>query len=474
MKKNLYLSIIILLMSSLGMSQVESSSFNATGSGYSTAYLTDYQCLGVNPANLGWQWNENKMNLGFFEFAGNVYSEPLTKKQLLTELYGNPITLSQSGKEEAAKKFNDALIFGNASFTDIGFSYQSEKFGGIAFNVREKFVWTSLLNETASNFLYLGYNDPYFDSLVPSGIGDTVGYSTNPQYASELYNGTDQNMFLIREFNLGYGRKVVNKDDFKLYLGVGFKFLMGYGVTQYYQEDNGANLIGVSALSPVFKVNYDTPTPSAITGTGYQKVGTGFGFDFGATFELLKSKMRIALAVTDIGSINWNGNVYEGNNGRVWKIETNGIDNYNIFEQGQLIESDNYPGDGDEWIGIMEKKLSLPTSFRGGMTYNINEKFDAGIDIFIPLKTEVPGSMLAPVYGFGGKYKPANWVEFSLGLVAGGKIKTSVPMGVTFYPINESSTWEIGFATRDFISLFSNNNPNFSVAFGFLRFSFGH
>lgn len=472
MKHFTFTILLVLLIYVSAYSQTESSSFNATGSGYSTAYLTDYQCLGINPANLGWQWNNNHMNLGFFELAGNIYSEPLTKKQLLNDLYGNPVTLSQTGKEEAAKKFNNSLLFGNASFTDLGFSYQSEKFGGIAFSIREKFVWSSILNETAANFLYLGYNDPYFDSLVTTG-GDTTGYATNPKYASELYNGTDQNMLLIREFNLGYGRKVVDKDNFKLYLGVGFKYLMGYGVTQYYQENSGSELIGVSALSPVFEVDYDTPTPSAITGNGYKKVGTGFGVDFGATFELMQSKMRIAVALTDLGSIKWDGNVYEGNNGRVWKIETAGIDNYNIFEQGKLIESDNYPGDGDEWIGIKEKKLSLPTALRGGMTYDINEKFDAGLDFYYPMKTEMPGSILAPMYGLGGKYKPTAWFELSLGVVGGGKVKTSIPLGVTFYPINESSTWEIGFATRDFISLFSNNNPNFSVAFGFLRFSFG-
>ena len=356
----------------------------------------------------------------------------------------------------------------------VGFSYQDEKIGGFAFNIRERMVWNSVLNTNAANFLYLGYNDPYFDSIVSESGYDTVGYSTNPRYASDIYNGTDQQFILFREYNFGYGKKIVDKDNFTFYLGVGIKYIVGYGMTQYYQEDNGKTLIGHSALSPVFNVDYDTPTPSQVNGSGYKKVGSGFGFDIGTTFEFYKKKIRLSLAVTDIGSINWDGNVYEGNNGRVWKINTKGIDNYNIFQQGQLIDSDNLPGDPDEWTGIQDKKLSLATTFRGGLQYDISNKFDVGFDILVPMKTNMPGTYLAPVYGFGGKYKPASWVDISAGVVTGGKFGTNVPLGLTFYPVNKKNNiWAIGFASRDLITLFSNDTPTVSLAFGFLRFSFG-
>lgn len=465
--------LLAILLSGYTVAQTEISSFNATGSGYSTASLTDYQCLGINPANLGWKHNDHKMNLGFLEFAGSVYSEPLTKKELLHNLLGNPITLSDAEKADAAKKFVDTQLFGSASLMWIGFSYQDEKIGGFAFNIRERLLWNSKLNKDAANFLYLGYNDPYFDSLVVEN-NDTVGYSTDPRYASNIYNGTDQQFLLYREFNFGYGRKVVEKDNFTFYMGIGIKYIMGYGMTQYYQDDNGNNLVGYSALSPAFGVDYDTPTPSQLEGNGYQKVGSGFGFDIGTTFELLQKKLMISLSVVDIGSINWDGNVYEGNNGRVWKINTKGIDNYNIFEQGELIDSDNLAGDPDEWTGLQDKKIELATTMRGGMKYKIDEKFECGLDVLVPFKTEMPGSYLAPVYGVGGKYRPAEWVDISLGVVTGGKCGTNLPFGVTFYPVNKESTmWTLGVATRDLITMFSNNNPTVSAAFGFLRFSFG-
>ena len=69
---------------------------------------------------------------------------------------------------------------------------------------------------------------------------------------------------------------------------------------------------------------------------------------------------------------------------------------------------------------------------------------------------------------------PANWVQLSMGVVTGGKFGTNVPFGVTFYPIkNDSNTWEIGIATRDMLTLFKQHDPTVSIAFGFLRFSFG-
>lgn len=465
--------ILAILLSGYAVAQTELSAFNATGSGYSTASLTDYQCLGINPANLGWKHNDHKMNLGFFEFAGSIYSEPLTKKEILNDLLGNPITLSDAEKVDAAKKFVDTRIFGSVSLMTVGFSYQDEKVGGFAFNIRERLVWNSILNSNAADFLYLGYHDPYFDSLAINGM-DTVGYSTNPEYAASIYNGTDQQFLLFREFNFGWGRKIIEKDKFTFYLGIGVKYILGYGMTQYYQGDNGGTIVGYSALSPAFKVDYDTPTPSQIDGDGYKKVGSGFGFDIGTTFEFLKKKLRVSLSVVDIGSITWDGNVYKGNNGRIWKINTKGIDNYNIFQQGELIDSDNYPGDPDEWTGIQDQKLNLATTFRGGINYKINEQFEGGIDVLVPFKTDMPGSYLAPVFGVGGKYKPAEWVDISIGAVTGGKFGTNIPVGVTFYPVNKDNiTWVVGFATRDMKTLFSNKNPTVSAAFGFLRFSFG-
>ncbi|MCK4678453.1 MAG: hypothetical protein KAT48_10005, partial [Bacteroidales bacterium] len=215
------------------------------------------------------------------------------------------------------------------------------------------------------------------------------------------------------------------------------------------------------------------PTPSHVADSGYKKVGNGFGIDIGTTVQLYDN-LKISLAINDIGSIKWNGNVYTGNDTRVWSIDTDGLDNYNIFEQGQLIESDNHPDDPNEWVGVDETKLKLPMNLRGGASYRFNDLVEAGFDVYVPLGDKVPGVYESTVFGIGGRLNPAEWVQISLGVVTGGKFGTNVPVGISFYPVkNDETTWEIGFATRDMITNFKQNNPTVSAAFGFLRFSFG-
>ena len=457
--------------------QTELSSFTSTGSGYATSTINDYQSLGINPANLGWTRNDHSMNIGFFEFGGSIYTEALTKKQIYNDLYGNPITLDVQGKRDAAKAFTDARMIGNASVMLVGFSYQDENIGGFAFNIRERFIWHSLLNENAAHYLFLGYLDPYFDSTAFENA-DIVGYSTDPGLVTDIYKGSDYHMLMYTEINLGYGRKVIKNDNIGWYMGINLKYLMGQAMARFYQKESG-ELLGNSALSPGFGVEYSgnsvyDGTVNKLEGSGLKTVGTGFGFDIGTTIEI-KQNLKIGLAVNDIGYIKWTKNVYEGWNGGVWRIDTPGIDNYNIFEEGQLINTDNGPPPHDTTLlGISELKLDLPMHFRGGASYTFNKYIEAGIDTYIPLGDKVPGVFEAPVFSIGVRANPANWVQLSLGVVNGGEFGTNIPFGITFYPINnDKTTWEVGIATRDMLTLFKQTNPTVSYAFGFLRFSFG-
>ena len=119
------------------LSQTEMNSFTSTGSGYATSTINDYQSLGINPANLGFSRNDHSMNIGFFEFGGSIYSEPLTKQEIYSDLYGNPITLDEDGKIEAADAFTNTRMISTASVLLVGFSYLDDEIGGFAFNVRQ-------------------------------------------------------------------------------------------------------------------------------------------------------------------------------------------------------------------------------------------------------------------------------------------------------------------------------------------------
>ncbi len=250
MMKKLF-TILLVLCSSSVFSQTELGAFNLTGSGYSTTSATDYQCLGINPANLGWTWNNNKMNLGLLESGASIYAEPLNRQQVMGEMFNNDLVLSMQEREDAASEFKDKRISSNAALTWFGFSYQNDKFGGIAFSIRDKQNWSSVLNEYGARFLFLGYNDPYFD-IKTIEHGDSVGYSSNPGLASVVYKGTSQNFSWTREYSLGYGRMIMNKENFSWYGGIGFKFMTTFAGTVYSQEKGGEYNV-FSALSPVFE-----------------------------------------------------------------------------------------------------------------------------------------------------------------------------------------------------------------------------
>ena len=56
------------------------------------------------------------------------------------------------------------------------------------------------------------------------------------------------------------------------------------------------------------------------------------------------------------------------------------------------------------------------------------------------------------------------------GVVNGGNYDLNIPFGLTF---GFFDIWEFGVATRDVVTLISNETPTISIVAGFLRFRIG-
>ncbi len=496
MKKILQVSLALIFLLSVNnaFSQLEYSAFTSTGSGYSVTAVTDHQCLGINPANLGWKRNLHNWNLTFAGVGFSVYSEPLTKYQVTHDLFGrdakefdpigyDPITgivTIPNDRDEAIQNFTNTRLMGNATVEVFGLSFQKKKFGGIAFSYRTKIVWNSKISKQAATFLFLGGYDPYFDEKTINPITgelEKAKRTVDQERVSELYHPSTLDHIWYNEYILGYGRELVDNENFSFFAGIDFKLLQGYGMV-YVDIPDATTAIGYQALCPMYGVDYgEEDTPSHMTGEGLQTAGMGFGVDLGLSF-LIQKKLKIGVAVNDIGSIKWNGNVFEGENPDLYEMESAGINSYNLFGEAGDIVSDN--SNLGEWQGLEYKKISLATNLRGGASFRFNEEWELGTDLYVPFKTDVPGGYEKAVFGFGFRYDPTLWVQLSAGFVTGGYFGWNLPMGVTFRPVNNDHTsWEIGFATRDFLSLFkgkdkTGTDPTISYCFGFLRFSFGY
>lgn len=458
----------LIILSSKLFSQTQSGAFTVTGAGYSTAVVTDYQCVGLNPANLGWKRNNHLMNIGFGESSVSIYSEPL-KRTLVNDLFDANKRFNDTERQEAVENFTDTKLQMEANVSGIGLSFQDEKIGGFGFTIRERLMWDSNLNKESADILFNGYNASYFDTLVVDfESGDTIGLSFNPKQVTDLFEGTRLEVLWFREYNFSYGRSIINRKNFSIYGGVGFKYIEGYSVFNYTYKDGV--LRAFSALNPTIGVDYDADSPSKIDNNEYQAVGKGWGLDFGLSVLLFKN-IRVAMSLTDFGKINWDGNVYKGESALLSDLKTGGIDNYNIFELQETLSADDMKW--GEWEGLENKKTELPMNFRAGASYLLKNKFEFGTELYLPIN-EVPGAYDKVIVGLGTRISPVKWFRGSIGVVSGGATGTNIPMGISFFPFNnESFSWELGVAVKDITTYFTQDKPTVSYAMGLLRFSFG-
>jgi hypothetical protein len=244
--------------------------------------------------------------------------------------------------------------------------------------------------------------------------------------------------------------------------------LLGQGYLQLDAEDGKAEAF--SSLSPIFNIDYSSvvngnPTALPSDASKLMPVGHGFGFDFGVS-ALIKEKLILSAAVTDIGSMKWDGNVYSLNDVNLTNFNTSGLDNLNFYDQlEQLNGSDGIV----EWQGSKSLETKLAATMRAGAGLMLNDMLKFGVDFVAPLNDEV-GSIENASIAVGGEFSPVKWFHLSLGVMNGGNYDTKIPAGVRFTV--GKGTYEFGAATRDLVTFFTEEQPTVSAAAGFMRFRF--
>lgn len=467
MKLNkLFLSSILILFFFQSQSQTGLGHYYISGSAYSLTKLSDYQSVGYNPANLGINETPHKLHLGIGQAGISIYSEPL-RRNLVNDLFNNKKTFTDEEREEAVLNFTGSDLDISPDVLGLGIAYHHSKYGGIGFCVQEHAHWNSNLNASGAEILFKGFNASYFDTLQIDG-SDTTGIAYDPEEISKVFGNTQMKMLWYRDYNLSYGITLINQENLSISVGVGIKYIEGYGIFKYAVTGSNEE-VAYAALSPVFGINYSTPSPSLINSTKHQPTGRGFGFDAGVHLHIMQ-KIKVGLSILNIGSIKWDGNVYRVLDSNLGDLDFSGLNNYNIFlADDNILLADGKWGD---WEGIASKKVDLPAALRGGAAYRLNRMFEFGADIYFPLN-DVPGNVSEPVIGAGATVSPLGWLQVSTGIVSHGKYGINVPLGVIFKPFNNQRfMWEFGISTYDLLSWTQQQNPTVAFAFGFLRFGF--
>ena len=212
--------LVLCMLHGTGMllcAQSESSDFARIGhAAFLSTTATDYQCVGVNPANLGFVPETEIFTLAeplgsgvsrrrkdwaftMLEGGASVHSNAISKDGLLDViLQQGGVKFTPEQKVAAANAFSGNGIRFNADVILIGLSVQTQWAGGIAFTVRERGSGNFVLNNEAASVIFEGRQAAYFDSLAVNWRGDTVGFAKRPKRYSELFNGTTLSMVWYR------------------------------------------------------------------------------------------------------------------------------------------------------------------------------------------------------------------------------------------------------------------------------------
>ncbi len=265
------------------------------------------------------------------------------------------------------------------------------------------------------------------DITLPHEISQFI-LNGNP--TGSLYNFDDAkfNSWWIRDYSLTYARELpeIPQNIFtKIAAGVTFKYVQGFEYAQstqvngnYVQTDSTNNQITLStnygiqsAFSDNFgvKYSYSTDTTSNHNFSPFPTpAGTGIGIDFGLSASI-EDTWRFAIAITDIGSINWDKNT----------AITTSSGQYTISDIADKSQQDSlktkFKGQSDS---LSSFSTSLPTALRIGAAYKFNfgeGSFPGTLLLALDINqgfNDQPGNSKKTRVSIGAEWKPMNWIPY--------------------------------------------------------------
>lgn len=455
MKKSL---LATLLIPAASLAQIDLGTPIATGKGgVATAITHDWQCLGINPANLGFDDNY-KFSFGLTNVGVSAQSKAIDLSTLSNALTHPNEKFTLPEKQELAKKFAtpDGLNL-YANVTWFAASLYFPKFGGVAVNLRDRITGHATLGQNTADIIFNGVKSvPYQDPSVYS------------KYISNVLDGTHISYYHYRELNVAYGRKIIGKEDaVELFAGAGYKYLWGLGNMDF-KSQNG-QISGNASFSTDYGFNISNIrnyTPQK-TDAFFNTVGHGNAFDLGTAIKI-KKIFTVAASVTDIGSIKWSKNTLIVVDTTMPKLDSSqaGLSSWDAnsiagFLYNSLTGMVHY-NQGSSYTS------ALPTRLRLGTGLKLGKKVLVGADVVMPLNNN-NGDLQNAFFAIGGEVNLWGTAKFSTGISGNQNYGFSVPVGFTLGTLGIT---EFYVATNDIITFISKSkNPQLSFAIAVFRFN---
>lgn len=467
MKNFLFTSVICLLTSHFCLGQVDMGLPSITGrGGVANAVAYDWECLGINPSNLGWKKN-HRFSLTAAVFGVSMQSGALDYQQLKTAFWHPGDTFSLPDKKAYAELFSNTEGLNlHSNMTWLAFSLKIPKVGGLALNLRDRTAGHVRMNKNAAEIFFLGMDAPIFK--------DTV-FWMSPKNISTVFDGSKVGFIHYRELNIAYGTKLFgiggtrDSSNVSFYGGVGFKYLWGMGNFAMVAE-NGV-LQGHSAFTSKYGIQYGNVkgfTPEKTSGL-FASVGQGTAFDWGLGVGI--GKIKITLSGVDNGKITWDKNVLVANDTLLpdtSQFNFEGVNSWNMSEQAEHMFNDSGLIDFKPGPAYETKLLSR---FRVGFGWQVSKRMVMGADMVFPMGDN-PANLQKAFYAIGTEIELASNLRVAFGFAGNSTYKFSVPLGITLCRVFK--VMEIGIATNDILTFLAPGpNPNASLSLSLFRINVG-
>lgn len=459
---NKHLGLLTLLSGMLCLpvkAQTDGFLFNYMGMGAATALATDYQSIGINPANLGFD-NDYGIALEISSVGFSIFSEALLKDDLKNFGLAPGEVLDVNQQAEYAVSLAEDGLQMNAQTVPLALSFSMGKAGAIALSATLKIDQAFQLGGDASGLFFQGFNYAgYIDTVLIDENGELYGVSYDPVSLSSLTEGTNLNFSMNSVLSFAWGRQWMNTENLKIYGGIGLNYILSFAYIDFNSsggEISGQSAFGFDLIQTSDYINTYDPSE-----TPAKPVGTGLGVDLGVSADI-GERLTVGLAVVQIGKVNYTLNALEFNDVVLDTIRFNGIEGTSTLE---LIDAILEPEEIIGYSGIEDFSVALPTTIRAGASYQLSEMITLAGDINLPV-TSTAQDFSNVQFGGGAKFTLLKYLDLSAGITAGGNYGLNIPAGFTVnFPF-----WEFGIATRDITVLFGEKKPTRSFALGVLRF----
>lgn len=318
----------------------------------SVAFSRGIESIQNNPSNLAF-FDKKNWEISFLpqinlNFQNSIFSYGEYKKYFIGNADKSPKHLSDKDKNDILSLFNSQEyeeIFLNSSIGILNISSNFKELkGGFCISINERlYNFNSIPKEAFRLILF--------------------GNTLNTNYKFNDLNGSG---IWFREYSIGYGFQLYNKNTSKIAFGIILKYLNGMGYYSIYNT-NSNFLTTDSSINGNMNVKINYAFPNFFKENNkysfFESSGKGQSFDIGLSY-IPNDIFSFGASIQDFGYIIWKKNSYEIEIDTTSEIK-------NIFEEDEYKPlKDLFNNHKKE---IYNNKTILPYTIKIGFAININK-----------------------------------------------------------------------------------------------------